>query len=266
MTLQDKKTDVIVRPALTQHPSGKEFVVGIHLWGFETEQFREIMLQHLPAFVRLFAEKNAEYGAGQQASGTALGVKGQFADIWRKIGKLKTALWDDNEAALTSEGVDEILLDLIGHAFLTLWMRADTVRNAAPGSRVIGGATTNLSALATAAAPDPFDRVVGIDDPTISPELRSVLQDQIISPPFTSESYEVSPGVWLSAGDAVEFRHHLRRGGTYEIAGFDTQQPDGMVCQIVPQVDRGEVALPVWTNPDWLVLVDQRKEDAGPQA
>lgn len=49
-----------------------------------------------------------------------LGLKGQFADIWRKIWKLKKALWDGKE--LTGEQPREILLDLIGHCFLAIDM------------------------------------------------------------------------------------------------------------------------------------------------
>ena len=72
----------------------------------------------------LFIKKNAEYGSGEQSSGTYLGARGQFADIWRKIGKLKIGLWDGNEAQLTTESVDEILRDMIGHCFLALQLRA----------------------------------------------------------------------------------------------------------------------------------------------
>jgi hypothetical protein len=47
-----------------------------------------------------------------------LGKAGQFADIWRKIWKLYKALW--LHEALEGEQPREILLDLIGHCFLTL--------------------------------------------------------------------------------------------------------------------------------------------------
>lgn len=89
----------------------------------DSPQLRNILLQHLPEMLKLFIKKNSEYGAGDASSGTALGQKGQFADIWRKIGKLKTAIWDGNEHKLVTEGVNEILMDLIGHCFLTLHMR-----------------------------------------------------------------------------------------------------------------------------------------------
>lgn len=74
-----------------------------------TEDFRE--------FIQLFDEKNREYGS---ENAFVLGSAGQFADIWRKIGKLKTALWDRKPEQLTSEGTEEIVQDLIGHLFLTL--------------------------------------------------------------------------------------------------------------------------------------------------
>lgn len=74
-----------------------------------TEDFRE--------FLKKFDQKNREYG-GENAF--VLGSAGQFADIWRKIGKLKTALWDKKPEQLTSEGTEEIIQDLIGHLFLTL--------------------------------------------------------------------------------------------------------------------------------------------------
>lgn len=49
-----------------------------------------------------------------------LGIPGQFAEIWRKIWKLKKGMWDG--ADLVGESVREILLDLIGHCFLAIDM------------------------------------------------------------------------------------------------------------------------------------------------
>jgi hypothetical protein len=70
----------------------------------------------LPEVMSLFAKKNAEYGE----NAFELGVRGQFSDIWRKIGKLRTALWDQDYSKLTSESVEEVIRDLIGHLLLTL--------------------------------------------------------------------------------------------------------------------------------------------------
>lgn len=91
--------------------------------GQESDQLHDILAVHLPDMLDLFIKKNAEYGSGEQSSGTYLGARGQFADIWRKIGKLKIGLWDGNEAQLTTESVDEILRDMIGHCFLALQLR-----------------------------------------------------------------------------------------------------------------------------------------------
>jgi hypothetical protein len=49
-----------------------------------------------------------------------LGIPGQFAEIWRKVWKLKRGMWDG--ATLVNEGVREILLDMIGHCFLAIDM------------------------------------------------------------------------------------------------------------------------------------------------
>lgn len=100
---------------------GKEVgdAIVVELQGNETDELRDILLKELPEFLALFISKNQEYGENAQT----LGARGQFADIWRKIAKLKTGLWDGNEDRLKSEGVDEILRDLIGHCFLTLRIR-----------------------------------------------------------------------------------------------------------------------------------------------
>jgi hypothetical protein len=58
---------------------------------------------------------------GEEQYGSAvyeLAEKGQFADIWRKIGPLKMALWEGKE--LPREGPEEICFDLIGHCLLTI--------------------------------------------------------------------------------------------------------------------------------------------------
>ncbi len=94
--------------------------IRIILDGNETDELRQILWEHLPEFLDLFIRKNSEYGENAQV----LGPAGQFADMWRKMGKLKTALWDGQEEKLVSEGVDEILRDLIGHCFLTLQQRS----------------------------------------------------------------------------------------------------------------------------------------------
>ena len=58
---------------------------------------------------KLHLSKAADYGD----TGDHLGIKGQYAELWRKIGKLKGPMWEDRQ--LTHEQPVEILQDLIGH-------------------------------------------------------------------------------------------------------------------------------------------------------
>lgn len=91
----------------------------------DSPELYAIVTQHMPQWADLFARKNADYGDGAKV----LGVRGQYADINRKMLKLKRALWDGE--LLEFEGADEVIMDLIGHLFLTLYMirfREDTER------------------------------------------------------------------------------------------------------------------------------------------
>lgn len=81
------------------------------------QQVKDIIDEHMPVWLDLFQMKSREYGE----AAFELGAKAQFVDMNRKFVKLKAALWEEKE--LTTEGIDEILLDLIGHCFLTLEMR-----------------------------------------------------------------------------------------------------------------------------------------------
>lgn len=62
----------------------------------------------------LFLEKNQGYGD----TAYNLGAKGQYADMNRKMGKLKHTLWDGNP--VVGESVEEMLMDLFGHVLLTI--------------------------------------------------------------------------------------------------------------------------------------------------
>jgi hypothetical protein len=69
------------------------------------------MLQN---WVAQFLHKHKDYGDHADD----LGAPGQYAEIHRKIGKLKRVLWDGKE--LKGEPAREVLLDLIGHCFLAM--------------------------------------------------------------------------------------------------------------------------------------------------
>lgn len=83
---------------------------------FPTESAKRILLDHFPEWAALFLAKNRHYGE----TANHLGIKGQFADINRKFWPLKAFLWDDKEPTPGSETPEVIILDLIGHLFLTL--------------------------------------------------------------------------------------------------------------------------------------------------
>lgn len=90
---------------------------------------REILEQLLPEFAGRFAQAALHYGDNNADN---LGPAGQFADIWRKIGPLRRALWDGEE--LTRESAEVILFDLIGHCLLTIGMLRREVDRRGAGS------------------------------------------------------------------------------------------------------------------------------------
>lgn len=70
----------------------------------------------LKEFLEGFEAKLAEYGNMH----TVLGVKAQFVDIHRKVGKLERAWWDDVDTSAWREQPREIAMDLIGHLVLAV--------------------------------------------------------------------------------------------------------------------------------------------------
>lgn len=91
----------------------------MRLEGKSTSPVDKILEEHLPTVVALFRTKARDYSErdGVMAA-DLLGSAGQFAEIWRKIPKLKKGMWDKNK--LENETVPEILRDIIGHCLLAL--------------------------------------------------------------------------------------------------------------------------------------------------
>lgn len=77
-------------------------------------QFKRIINQHLSRFIEKFADAAIDY----RDDGEELGIKAQFVDLNRKMGKLRRFMWDG--IPLRREQPDEVVLDLIAHLFLTL--------------------------------------------------------------------------------------------------------------------------------------------------
>jgi hypothetical protein len=61
-----------------------------------------------------FIKKQMDYGD----SANDLGMEGQYAELHRKIGKLRRAMWEG--FPLVNEGLEEVLMDLVGHCFLAM--------------------------------------------------------------------------------------------------------------------------------------------------
>lgn len=135
--------------------------VSLNMEDGDSQELRNIATQLMPEFLHLFAQKNKDYGNNAQE----LGLRGQFADIWRKIAKLKKSMWDGEE--LLFEGTDEVIMDLIGHLFLSLNM----LRVKEEAERVYAYNEDD-------AAVDAFFRMVG-NDPRAALAASSVLH-----PPF----------------------------------------------------------------------------------
>lgn len=80
-----------------------------------SKQGNDIMYNIAPVVLENFARKNADYGD----TSFDLGIAGQYAELWRKVGKLKGPMWEGKELAF--EQMDEIIRDLIGHCLLSLY-------------------------------------------------------------------------------------------------------------------------------------------------
>lgn len=68
----------------------------------------------LEEWLQHFLSKQTDYGD----RANDLGLAGQYAELSRKFIKLRRAMWDGHE--LTQESLREVLMDLIGHGFLSL--------------------------------------------------------------------------------------------------------------------------------------------------
>lgn len=77
----------------------------------------------VPEFIKHQTEKAADYNESLVPgveNADVLGPRGQYAELWRKMAKLKKALWDGKP--LNGEQPREVLLDFIGHCFLAIDM------------------------------------------------------------------------------------------------------------------------------------------------
>src|SRR5579885_757029 len=78
------------------------------------EPYRTMLLDRLPGLVEHFISKGRDYGVTYQD----LGSKGQYAEMHRKMRKLRESVWDGR--SLLHEKPEEITRDLFGNVFLML--------------------------------------------------------------------------------------------------------------------------------------------------
>jgi hypothetical protein len=78
----------------------------------------DVLIKVLPQTLQLWLSKCKDYGGDISDEVKSLGPRGQFVDIWRKVWKLKRALWDGEE--LKFEQPKEVMMDLIGHLLLAI--------------------------------------------------------------------------------------------------------------------------------------------------
>lgn len=108
-----------------ESPTNNQLITGLEeYWELKLEgkshsPVDKILADHLPTVVALFRTKARDYSAADgNMAASLLGSRGQFAEIWRKIPKLKKGMWDHEK--LENESVPEILRDIIGHCLLAL--------------------------------------------------------------------------------------------------------------------------------------------------
>lgn len=80
------------------------------------DYIRDTLLLQVQRHMDLGAE---HYGPNNH---TELGIKGQFADMYRKFRPLKARMWDGKPDVNGKESTREICMDLIGHCLLTIAM------------------------------------------------------------------------------------------------------------------------------------------------
>lgn len=118
MTDPQKVLKVAQAPAVTVVKAHHDqSAIVLEITNVPNEQAYRIVTEVLPYVVQLYMDKSRDYGGNVMAM-LKLGPKASFVDLWRKVGKLKRALWDGEP--MRGEQTDEILMDCIGHILITL--------------------------------------------------------------------------------------------------------------------------------------------------
>lgn len=98
----------------------------------QRDPYEQMVATDLPKLVGNFIKKSGDYGPkGFQE----LGVKGQYSEIHRKVGKLKRVFWDGK--ILQHESPQEVVSDLFGHILILHYLLRTAPQNNALVSGVI---------------------------------------------------------------------------------------------------------------------------------
>lgn len=102
---------ILERPLVTIEQVGKQ-QWNMEFLNVKTNEAQEVV-KLLPEILNRFLTKNVDYQDFPEAD---LGPKAHFVGIWRKVGKIKQALWYDRP--LEHEQLSEVIDDMIGHLLL----------------------------------------------------------------------------------------------------------------------------------------------------
>lgn len=151
-----------------------------------------------------------------------LGVRGQFADIWRKIKPLKRALWDGE--TLTRESPRQICLDLIGHCLLTILMLDEQAHGSLGFTR-----DTNLyrgEAGILPVRPIPF-RLLSVETDNDLTPMRAIVERQ-----EDHRLFELVMGIRIDKAEESEIQRDVQAArvvaeetipaGSYAVVNFET--------------------------------------------
>lgn len=118
-----RQSDVMLERAARQHfpnvemEQTSETSCTYTISNIPNEQAMRIVKSVLPNVLELYLNKSKDYDGNVMAM-LNLGPKASFVDLWRKVGKLKGALWDGRP--MVGEQADEILADTVGHVLIIL--------------------------------------------------------------------------------------------------------------------------------------------------
>lgn len=108
------KSSLLREMGMNPGPKSSDLVISLA----DPSPVDDLLIKHLPHMVALFRSKARDYSSDNSFTADVLGARGQFAEIWRKVGKLKRSMWDGR--TMEFEQTEEILEDLFGHIMLAI--------------------------------------------------------------------------------------------------------------------------------------------------